>query len=234
MSTRNPYSSSPYPFWGINLTNIPTSTTEQQISNSFKQYGDIFSIKRISKSSFNIIFKSPKKSNSIQSITSEQKKYKITPLQNAQLPAKDKKESTKISLLKTTAKPFNPKTSKLTSSMTFTPPRNIVHTTINNNNKKEDEGVFFEAVCKSISHGTSEDALLGFIQENIFKNIRECVVKDGIMMLPGESIAIFELNNKKQIDALTKIIQSMDNNLKFNGNTFSLKRKTNNDDVNSP
>eukprot|EP01084_Bolivina_argentea_P033299 61613_1 len=52
-----------------------------------------------------------------------------------------------------TAKPFNPNTSKLTSSMTFTsPPHNIVHTTINNNNnnKKGDEGVFFEAVFKSI------------------------------------------------------------------------------------
>eukprot|EP01084_Bolivina_argentea_P269048 457140_1 len=87
-----------------------------------------------------------------------------------------------------------------------------------------DEGVFFEAVCKSISYGTNEDELLDFIEQNIFSSIRECVAKDDIMMLPGKSIAIFELFDKKQIKELNNIIQSKMNELTFNGNIFSLKQ----------
>eukprot|EP01084_Bolivina_argentea_P269049 457143_1 len=87
-----------------------------------------------------------------------------------------------------------------------------------------DEVVFFEAISNSISHGTSEDEVLDFIEQNIFPSIRECVVKDGVMMLPGESLAIFELCNKKQTNELSNIIQSKMNELTFNGNIFSLKQ----------
>ena len=90
----------------------------------------------------------------------------------------------------------------------------------NNNNNNNDEGVFFEAVCKSITHGTTEEQVLDFIRKNIFPTIKDEVVKDGMMMLPGESMAVFELNNKDAINKLTKIIKdnySKSNELLFNG-----------------
>lgn len=103
MKTNNPYSinqsnnnsssSSPkiskggYQFWGITISNIPSSTNENQIGNEFKKYGDIFSVKSTSSSSMNIIFKSPKKPNSITDIINEQKKFKVTPLESQKLNA---------------------------------------------------------------------------------------------------------------------------------------------------
>jgi len=98
MKTLNPYSTSyqspkapsqGHQFWGINLSNIPTSTTETQISDEFKKYGDIFSVKQVSTSSMNIIFSSPKKANSIEDIRNQQKKFKVTPLESKQLPPKN-------------------------------------------------------------------------------------------------------------------------------------------------
>merc|ERR1719361_2452611 len=46
-----------------------------------------------------------------------------------------------------------------------------------------------------------------------------------MMMLPGESMAVFELNDAKAIAVLTEYIEKMNANLSFNGNKFSLKRK---------
>eukprot|EP01084_Bolivina_argentea_P143813 252483_1 len=241
MKTLNPYSRAydapkqGYQFWGINLSNIPTSTTETQISNAFKKYGAIFSIKSLSNSSMNIIFKSPKKPTSINDITNEQKKFKVTPLGSTQLPLKhrDIKQHpvAKLSLLKSSLK-FNTKTSKLSSSAApFTSPPRIVHTTTATKPRVETdttanttEAVFFEAVCKSISHGTTEEQVLDFIAQNIYANIKQEVVKDDMMMLPGESMAVFELTNAKAIHALTHY----QGRLSFNGHTFTLQRKSDN------
>lgn len=55
---------------------------------------------------------------------------------------------------------------------------------------EESEGVYFEAICKSISHGTTEEHILDFIKENVFSSIKNEIVKDGMMMLPGESMAV--------------------------------------------
>merc|ERR1712228_436249 len=123
MKTLNPYSSSfqststtkkqGHQFWGINLSNIPSSITDSEIRADFKQYGDIFNIKSVATNSINIIFSSPKKSSSITDIISQQTKFKVSPLESKQLPAKSKKTSVaKLSLLsgsntKSTYK-FNP------------------------------------------------------------------------------------------------------------------------------
>merc|ERR1719410_1501878 len=47
-----------------------------------------------------------------------------------------------------------------------------------------------------------------------------------MMMLPGESMAVFELNDKKMIKLLTECIQQLDANLVYKGNKFTLKMKT--------
>ena len=73
-----------YQFWGIQISNIPQSTTESQIGNEFKKYGDIFSVKSLSSTSMKIIFKSPKKPTSIEDIINEQTKFKVTPLNSTQ------------------------------------------------------------------------------------------------------------------------------------------------------
>jgi len=150
MKTLNPYSTSyqspkapsqGHQFWGINLSNIPTSTTETQISDEFKKYGDIFSVKQVSTSSMNIIFSSPKKANSIEDIRNQQKKFKVTPLESKQLPPKNndnkdhkdpakKSPVAKLNLLGHQTKKFTAKTSKLSSSaIPFASPPRIVHTT---------------------------------------------------------------------------------------------------------
>merc|ERR1712228_828644 len=102
MKTLNPYSSSfqststtkkqGHQFWGINLSNIPSSITDSEIRADFKQYGDIFNIKSVATNSINIIFSSPKKSSSITDIISQQTKFKVSPLESKQLPAKSKKK----------------------------------------------------------------------------------------------------------------------------------------------
>ena len=93
-TTLNPYSQkfdapkptqSGYQFWGITLSNIPSTIGETQISNEFKKYGAIFSTKSLSRNSMNIIFKSPKKQNSIETITREQSQYTVRPLESGQL-----------------------------------------------------------------------------------------------------------------------------------------------------
>eukprot|EP01083_Nonionella_stella_P234407 825171_1 len=81
----------------------------------------------------NIIFKSPKKPTSINDITNEKKKFKVTHLGSTQLTLKhrDIKQHpvAKLSLLKSSLN-FNTKTSKLYSSAApFTSPPRIVHTT---------------------------------------------------------------------------------------------------------
>ena len=72
-------------FWGINVSNIPSKTTENEISNEFKKYGNIFSIKSVSSSSMDIVFQSSKKNNSIENIINDQKKYKVTSLDSKKL-----------------------------------------------------------------------------------------------------------------------------------------------------
>ena len=131
----------------------------------------------------------------------------------------------RIHTLSTTSKTSNNRnhttlSSSIPSSMSSSISSSSTTTTDNN-----DEGVFFEAVCKSITHGTTEEQVLDFIKKNIFPSIKDEVVKDGMMMLPGESMAVFELNNKDAINKLTKIIA--DNNSKskellFNGMFFLL------------
>mmetsp|Transcript_67265 Transcript_67265/g.60402 ORF Transcript_67265/g.60402 Transcript_67265/m.60402 type:complete len:346 (+) Transcript_67265:275-1312(+) len=265
-STSPKISKAGYQFWGIQISNIPSSTTESQIGNEFKKYGDIFSVKSLSESSMKIIFKSPKKPTSIEDIINEQTKFKVTPLNSTQLPAGKKTDNKKAASVKISLMSGPPvsksgkynlnklpldintkliaKNSKLSSSAApFTSPPRIhtLSTTSKTNNSRNDinndEGVFFEAVCKSISHGTTEEQVLDFIRSNIFPSIKDEVVKDGMMMLPGESMAVFELNNKDAINKLTKIIKdnsSKSNELLFNGNKFTLQRKTNSEDIPPP
>ena len=83
-STSPKLSKGGYSFWGIQISNIPRSTTESQIGNEFKKYGDIFSVKSLSESSMKIVFKSPKKPTSIEDIINEQTKFKVTPLNTTQ------------------------------------------------------------------------------------------------------------------------------------------------------
>lgn len=83
-STSPKISKGGYSFWGIQISNIPRSTTESQIGNEFKKYGDIFSVKSLSESSMKIVFKSPKKPTSIEDIINEQTKFKVTPLNSTQ------------------------------------------------------------------------------------------------------------------------------------------------------
>lgn len=127
----------------------------------------------------------------------------------------------KNSKLSSSAAPFTspPRIHTLSTSKTNNS-RNNNNNSTSNNDKDHDEGVFFEAVCKSITHGTTEEQVLDFIRKNIFPTIKDEVVKDGMMMLPGESMAVFELNNKDAINKLTKIIKdnsSKSNELLFNG-----------------
>merc|ERR1712130_68798 len=89
----------------------------------------------------------------------------------------------------------------------------------------ETEPVIFEAVCKSISHGTTEQNILDFIKEHITLS---SIKSENVMILPGQSMAVFELNDKKTIKLLTECILTMDANLLYNGNKFSLKRKSDN------
>ena len=71
-----------YQFWGVTLSNIPSSSTESSISTIFKKYGDIFSIKSTAPSTMRIIFKSPK--NNITDIINEQTRFKVTPIESKQ------------------------------------------------------------------------------------------------------------------------------------------------------
>lgn len=245
-----------YAFWGVTLTDVPSSTSESDISSAFKKYGDIFSIKAVSEGT-NIIFKSPKQPSSMSDIMSEQSKFKVTPLASKQLPATSTSSTSttssssvaKISLLsaKTETGSFKPKfTSKLSrDAPAFQAPSRLVHTSKSSSRSSsstfskggatgslrlttpivevECEGVFFEAVCKSITHGTSEEEVHGFMKQHIYSGIKDNV-KDDMMMMPGKGMAVFEVTERSAIRALTAVAKA-NKELKFNGHRFTLRRK---------
>jgi len=263
-----------YQFWGVRLSNIPSSTTVKQIEEEFKKYGDIYRVVQSSTTEMKVVFCSPKQQNSITDIINEQTKFKVTALSNQQLPVGKKMDSSKTTKLSLMSNPPVSKSSKYNNHRNMdlmnakllaknsklnsdappfrSPPR--VHTIPSLSKKKvsssssstssashsnhshdENEGVFFEAVCKSITHGTTEEDVLDFIAKEIFSSIKAEVVKDGMMMLPGESMAVFELSNKDAINKLTQMLEKkIDCNLQFKGHKFTLQRKTGNDDVPPP
>merc|ERR1712129_616725 len=189
-------------FWGVNLSNIPSSITDSEITADFEQYGTIFQIKSISHNSINIVFSSAKKQNSLNNIIAQQTKFKVTPLESTQLPATKSKKSSvaKLNLLSVkSAYKINSKKSKLSSKA---------------------------APFTAGSRGTgSSSNILDFIKENVFSSIKNEIVKDGMMMLPGESMAVFEMTDPNSIAILTERIERLNANLLFKGAKFSLKRK---------
>jgi len=222
---RSPRSDS---FWGVNLSNVPSPTTESDISNEFKRYGDIFSVKRTGNESgscsINVVFRSPKKPNSISDIANHHLKYDVNALDVSQLPAEKKPSIAKINLCggsaaKGKSKKFVSKLSR--DAVPFSAPRGrpTVHTT----KTADDEGVLFEAQCKSITFATTEEQLLDWMALNLLSSIKDDVAN--LTMLPGESMAVFELTDRDAISRLTDIVRSK-GAASFNGHRFTVQRKS--------
>jgi len=244
-SLRSPSSDQPS-FWGVNLSNVPSPTTEMDITNDFKKYGEIYSVKRVTTDSgccsINIVFKSPKKPNSISDIANQHLKYNVNALHASQLPSPSpslqrfrlpvskKSAVAKINLCPSSVTKPKPKfVSKLSrDAVPFTAPRaeRLVH--INTAKTTEEESVLFEVQCKSITYETTEEEVIEWMAQNLFGSLKDAVSE--MTMLPGESMAVFELTDREAISRLTDIIRSK-RDAQFNGHTFTLQRKSNDDAV---
>lgn len=80
--------------------------------------------------------------------------------------------------------------------------------------KSEDESVLFEVQCKSITYETTEEEVIEWMAQNLFGSLKEAVSE--MTMLPGESMAVFELTDREAISRLTDIIKSK-RDAQFNG-----------------
>ena len=99
----------------------------------------------------------------------------------------------------------------------FTTPQRIVHCT-----KSDDESVLFEAQCKSITYETTEEQVIEWMAQKLFGSLKEEV--SNMTMLPGESMAVFELTDREAIARLTDIIESK-RDVQFNGmSVYTLTR----------
>eukprot|EP01084_Bolivina_argentea_P286213 490959_1 len=87
----------------------------------------------------------------------------------------------------------------------------------------KNEGIIYEANCKSINKQTTKEQVLNFIANNIFPTLHNCIIKDDINIFPQKSMATFQLKDPSHINSLNKIINNkIQHNLIFNGKKFIL------------
>merc|ERR1719361_2598147 len=102
----------------------------------------------------------------------------------------------------------------------------MVHVNASKTTTTEEESVLFEVQCKSITYETTEEEVIEWMAQNLFGGLKDAVSE--MTMLPGESMAVFELTDREAISRLTDMIRSK-RDAQFNGHTFTLQRKSNDD-----